>query len=255
MRVDNSGSIQQITFDRPDVRNAFTAEVARDLVAALEGIDPKTFDAVVITGEGRAFSAGGDVQAMAKREETAKEAYDRVRETLGGVADGILAAPVPVVAKVNGDAVGAGMSLVAAADFAYAAESARFGASFINVGLVPDLGGTVTLPRLVGLRTAKELAFTGELISANEAAELDLINEAVTDANLDSTVADLLETLSARPTENLALAKQAIHENLGQSIHDGLQREAHYQALAYDTSAHNEGVRAFLEDRSPNFDS
>lgn len=255
MHVDDRDSVRHITFDRPDVRNAFTAEVARELTAALDEIDPEAVDAIVITGEGHAFSAGGDIQAMADREETAKEAYDRVRTTLGRVAERVLTAPVPVVAKVNGDAVGAGMSLVAAADFAYAAESARFGASFINVGLVPDLGGTVTLPRLVGLRTAKELAFTGDLISATEAAEMDLINDTVEDQKLDATVADLLETLNARPTENIALAKQAIHENLGQPIYDGLQREAHYQTLAYDTAAHHEGVTAFLENRSPDFDS
>lgn len=255
MQVTDRRSIRYITFDRPDVRNAFTAEVADDLITALEDLDPATFNGVVITGEGDAFSAGGDIQAMADRTETAKEAYDRVRATLGRVADRVLTAPVPVVAKVNGDAVGAGMSLVAATDFAYAAESARFGASFINVGLVPDMGATVTLPRLVGLRTAKELAFTGALISAEEANEIDLVNEVIEDEALEEAVVDLLETLAEQPTENISLAKQAIHENLGQPIHDGLRREAHYQTLAYDTDAHQEGVAAFLEHRAPEFDS
>lgn len=254
MNVDDADSIRYITFDRPDVKNAFTASVARELTAALDDLDPDVLDAVVVTGEGDAFSAGGDIEAMAKRNETAREAYDRVRATLGRVAERVLSAPMPVVAKVNGDAVGAGLSLVAAADFAYAAESARFGASFVNVGLIPDMGGTVTLPRLVGLRPAKELAFTGDLIRAEEAAEMDLVNEVVSDDRLDETVDDLLGTLAAKPTENIALAKQAIHGNIGQPVHDGLQREAHYQTLAYDTDAHEEGVTAFLEGRSPEFD-
>jgi enoyl-CoA hydratase/carnithine racemase len=254
MRTDDTDGVRRITFDRPGVKNAFDASVATELAAAVEGTAVDTHDAVVITGEGDAFSAGGDIQAMAERDETAREAYQRVRATLGRVAEAVLACPVPVVARVNGDAVGAGLSLVAACDFAYAAEGARFGASFVNVGLVPDLGGTVTLPRLVGLRTAKELAFTGELIGAAEAADLDLVNAVVPAEDLDAVVADLLETLAARPTESIALAKEAIHANLGRGWQSGLEREAHVQALAYDTDAHREGVAAFLDGRRPEFD-
>ncbi|MFC4437257.1 MULTISPECIES: enoyl-CoA hydratase/isomerase family protein [Natrialbaceae] len=254
MQTRTEDSVLYLTFDRPGARNAFTEDVARDLAHELEELDPSALDAVVLTGAGDAFSAGGDIEAMAERDETAAEAYDRVRATLGLVAERILTAPVPVVAKVNGDAVGAGLSVVAAADFAYAADSARFGASFINVGLVPDLGGTVTLPRLVGLRTAKELVFTGRLVDAAEAEALDLVNETVPDEGLDARVADLLETLASKPTANVDLAKRAIHENLGQSWRDGLEREAHFQSLAYGTPAHTEGVDAFLEGRSPKFD-
>lgn len=253
MRVDD-GAVRQITFDRPDAYNAMTGSVARDLADALTELDPAEHDAVVITGEGEAFSAGGDIEAMARRDESASEAYDRIRETLGRVAEAVLTAPVPVVAKVNGDAVGAGLSLVAAADFAYAAESARFGASFVNVGLIPDLGATAILPRVVGLRTAKDLAFTGRLVSAADAAELDIVNEAVPDGELTARVESLLDTLADRPTETIGLAKRAIHDNLGQSWQDGLEREAHFQAFAYGTDAHEEGVDAFLSDRPPEFE-
>jgi enoyl-CoA hydratase/carnithine racemase len=253
MRVEDDDGIRTATFDRPEVKNAFTAEVARDLAAALEPLTPETHDVAVLTGEGDAFSAGGDIEAMAERDETAREAYERVRDTLGRVAEAVLAAPVPVVARVNGDAVGAGTSLVAACDFAYAAEGARFGASFVNVGLVPDAGGTVTLPRLVGLRAAKELAFTGDLIPATEAADLGLVNDVVPADELDETVDETVTTLASRPTETLALAKEAIHANLGRAWRDGLEREAQAQALAYDTDAHEEGVAAFLEGRRPDF--
>ncbi|APW96706.1 enoyl-CoA hydratase [Halobiforma lacisalsi AJ5] len=254
MHVRTDDSVRYLTFDRPDVHNAVTAEVARDLAGELEALDPGTLDAVVLAGEGEAFSAGGDIEAMAEREETTAEAYERVRATLGRVAERMLTAPVPIVAAVDGDAVGAGLSLVAAADFAYAAESARFGASFINVGLVPDAGGTVTLPRLVGLRTAKELAFTGRLLDAAEADDLDLVNETVPDDELEDRIDDLLETLAERPTENVGLAKRAIHDNLGRPWRDGLEREASVQSLAYDTEAHREGVDAFLNDRRPDFE-
>ncbi|WP_265109814.1 enoyl-CoA hydratase/isomerase family protein [Halosolutus halophilus] len=254
MHVHDADAVRYLTFDRPDVRNAFTAEVARELADALADLDPTELDAVVLAGEGEAFSAGGDIEAMAEREETPKEAYDRVRTTLGRVAEWALRSPVPIVASVDGDAVGAGLSLVAAADFAYAGESARFGASFVNVGLVPDLGGTVTLPRLVGLREAKELAFTGRLVDAAEAERLGIVNETVPDDELDDRVDDLLETLAAQPTENIGLAKRAIHDNLGRSWRDGLEREAHLQSLAYGTDAHETGVEAFLEGRSPTFE-
>jgi enoyl-CoA hydratase/carnithine racemase len=170
------------------------------------------------------------------------------------VANNVLAAPVRVVAKVNGDAVGAGLSLVAVADFAYATESARFGASFINVGLVPDMGATAILPRLIGLRRTKELAFTGKLIDAAEAVEMDLLNEAVPAADLDGRVDDLVATLQSQPTENLGLAKAAIHDNLGEPWRAGLRTEARIQSMAYDTPAHERGVAAFLDGRTPDFD-
>ncbi|WP_411966208.1 enoyl-CoA hydratase/isomerase family protein [Haloferax sp. YSMS24] len=254
MRIEDDDGVRTVTFDRPEVKNAFTADVARELSAALEAVTAESFDAVVVTGDGDAFSAGGDIEAMAERDETAREAYQRVRGTLGRVAEAILTAPVPVVARVNGDAVGAGMSVAAACDFAYASSDARFAASFINVGLVPDAGATVTLPELVGLRAAKELAFTGKLISAERAAELGLVNDVVDADELDSVVDEMVETLASRPTESLALAKEAIHANLGRPWQDGLEREAQAQTLAYDTDAHEEGVSAFLEKRRPNFD-
>ena len=252
MDVHDQEAIRYISFDRPHVQNAITETTARELADAIEEID-SSHDAVVLTGKENVFSAGGDVNAMAERDETAKEAFDRVRATLGRAAEEILNAPVPIIAKVNGDAVGAGLSVVAAADFAYATESARFGATFINVGLIPDLGGTVTLPQIVGLRKAKELAFTGKLIDANEAADIGLINEYVPTEDIDSRVDSLIERLATLPTENIALTKQALHENMGETWQRGLLNEAKLQSIAYSTSAHEEGVNAFLESRAPKF--
>jgi len=163
-------------------------------------------------------------------------------------------APVPVVAKVNGDAVGAGMALAAAADFAYAGESARFGALFINVGLIPDMGGTFLLPQLIGIRKTKELAFTGDLISATEAEELGVVNETVPDDDLDDVVADILEKLAAKPTRTIGIAKQALRENAGRGWREALDYEILLQSQAYDLPAHEEGVTAFLEDREPEFE-
>ncbi|NHX36458.1 MULTISPECIES: enoyl-CoA hydratase/isomerase family protein [Halolamina] len=253
MRVSDE-AIYRITFDRPDVRNAMTTDVAAELADVLGDLDPESHDAAVITGAGAAFCAGGDIDAMAERDWTTAEAYERVRATFGRVAENALSAPVPIVAKVNGDAVGAGLSLVAVSDFAYAAESARFGATFVNVGLIPDMGATAILPHLIGLRKTKELAFTGDLVDADEAAAMELVNETVPDDELDSRVDDLLETLRNRPTANVGLAKEAIHDSLGTQWRDGLRREAKLQSMAYDTAAHEEGVDAFREGRKPDFD-
>ena len=253
MRITEDDGVRTVTFDRPDAMNAVSHGIARELADEIERADPDELDALVLTGEGRAFSAGGDVQAMADREETARESYESMRKSFGRVAEAAIESSVPLVAKVNGDAVGAGLALVAVSDFAVAAESARFGAAFVKVGLVPDTGGTFLLPQLVGLRTAKDLAMTGRLVDAEEAASMGLVNDCVPDDDLDSAVADLLDTLRARPTRTLGLIKQALHGNVTRQWDEALDYEAMLQSQAYDSPEHEEGVAAFREKRDPEF--
>ncbi|WP_135830135.1 enoyl-CoA hydratase/isomerase family protein [Halorussus halobius] len=253
MDVTDDDGVRTVTFDRPEAMNAFTPEIAGELADVFADAHPDDHDAVVLTGEGEAFSAGGDIESMADREETPEEAYERVTETFGRVVEEALSTRVPIVAKVNGDAVGAGLAVAAVSDFAIAAESATFSCAFVRVGLIPDTGGSFLLPRLVGLRTAKRLAFTGEFFGAREAAEMGLVNEAVPDDDLDSTVADLLETLGERPTRTIGLAKRAIHENLGSGWREAQDYENMVQSQAYATPEHEEGVAAFLEGREPEF--
>jgi 2-(1,2-epoxy-1,2-dihydrophenyl)acetyl-CoA isomerase len=254
MDITDDDGVRTVTFDRPEVMNAFTPELAAELAEVFADANPEELDAIVLTGEGDAFSAGGDIQSMAEREENTEQAYERVTETFGKLVEEALASDVPIVAKVNGDAVGAGLAVTAVSDFAYAAESATFSCAFVRVGLIPDTGGSVLLPRLVGLRTAKRLAFTGEFFGAKEAAEMGLVNEVHPDDELDAAVSDLLDTLRKRPTKTIGLAKRAIHQNMGQSWRDGLDYENHVQSLAYDTPEHKEGVAAFLEGRDPEFE-
>lgn len=254
MDVRDNDGVRTITFDRPEARNALTPEIAVELAETVEGVDQRSHDAIVLAGEGPAFSAGGDIDAMAERQETAPESYDRITDTFGRLAESILDCHVPVVSRVHGDAVGAGLSVVAVSDFAYAASDARFGAAFVRVGLIPDTGGTVMLPRLIGLRAAKRLAFTGEVIVAEEAQRLGLVNEVVRPDALDERLDDLLETLRARPTQTIGLAKRALHGVLGRDVAAGLDYEAQVEALAADSPAHTEGVAAFLEGREPDFE-
>lgn len=254
MRVSDNDGIRTITFDRPAVRNAFTLETAAELADAIKAVDPDSHHAIVLTGEGEAFSAGGDLKAMAEREETAEAAHTRLAASFGRVAETALSSPLPIVAQVNGDAVGAGFSIVAVSDFAFAVDTARFSAAFVRVGLIPDTAGTFLLPRIVGLRVAKDIAFTGRFLDAEEAASLGLVNEVVEDAALRDVVEEHLELLRNRPTRTIGLAKRAIHQNLSNHWQEALEYEAHVQALAYSTSEHEEGVTAFLEKRDPQFD-
>ena len=254
MDVTDADGVRRVTFDRPATSNAMDGAVARELAEAVEAVAPDSHDAVLLTGEGEAFSAGGDIEAMAEREERPETARERLASTFGRAFEAIYTSRVPVVARVDGDAAGAGLSVVAVSDFAYAVESARFVAAFVRVGLVPDTGGSFLLPRLVGWRTAKRLAITGEAISASEAAGTGLVNAAVPEDDLDDRVDDLLATLRERPTETVGQIKRAIHENLGREWAPALDYEQHVQALAYGSAAHEEGVAAFLDDREPDFE-
>ena len=254
MDVKSDDGVARITFDRPEVMNAFSTETAEALADAIADVSLEEHHAVVLTGEGAAFSAGGDIQAMAERREEPQDAFDRISETFGRVVEEMLTCPVPIVAKVNGDAVGAGLAIAALADFAYATEDATFSCAFVRVGLIPDTGGTLLLPKLVGLRTAKELAFTGKFFDAAEAAELDLINEAVPADDLDDRVAETVDRLGRRPTDTIALTKRAMHENLGRHWGEALEYENLLQVQAYTSDSHEEGVSAFLEGRQPEFE-
>jgi len=254
MRVADDDGVRTITFDRPGTMNAMDIEVAEELADAVDETTPEAHDAVVVTGEDPAFSAGGDIQAMKEREEGPREAYERVARSFNRAAATIMQSPVPVVAKVNGDCVGAGLAIVAAADFAYTVPDATFSCAFVRIGLIPDTGATFTLPQLVGLRTAKRLTMTGEFFDGEEAARIDLVNEAVPEGELDEAVDGILGKLGRRPTRTVGMTKQAIHENLDNDWRKALDYENHMQVEAYMMDEHAEGVDAFLEGRDPEWD-
>ncbi|ELY53609.1 enoyl-CoA hydratase/isomerase family protein [Natronococcus jeotgali] len=254
MHVDSDDGVLEITFDRPDVRNAMDWAVAAELAETIDGADPEDHHAIVISGEGDAFSAGGDIEAMADSPGSPRESYEGVAETFGRVVEAMLSSPVPIVAKVRGDAVGAGLALVALADIAYADEGASFSCAFVRIGLIPDTGGTFVLPRIVGLRAAKKLAFTGEVFDAERAAELELVNEAVPAEVLDERVRETVELLERRPTDVIGMTKQALHENMARHWREALDYENALQVQARGSESHEEGIAAFLEGREPEFD-
>ncbi len=253
MNVDSDDGVLRLTFDRPGVHNAITAETASELADRIEAASAETHHAIVITGDGDAFSAGGDIETMAADPAPPQESYEGLTDTFSRVVEAMLECPVPIVAKVNGDAVGAGLSIVALSDIAYATTDATFSCAFVRVGLIPDTGGTLMLPHIVGLRAAKKLAFTGEFFDADRAAELGLINDAVPAADLDDRVADTVDRLGRRPTKIIGLMKQAMHENMSRGWEDALDYETLLQTQARHSDAHEEGVSAFLEGRDAVF--
>ncbi|WP_049927097.1 enoyl-CoA hydratase/isomerase family protein [Halopiger goleimassiliensis] len=254
MHVERTDDVLELTFDRPGAMNALTRETVTELADRIEAASPDEYDAVVISGEGEAFSAGGDLEMLAETPESPQQAYAEVTETFGRLVEAMLESPVPIVAKVNGDAVGAGLAVVALSDIAYAAEDATFSCAFVRVGLIPDTGGTFMLPHIVGLRAAKKLAFTGEFFDAERAAELDLINDAVPANELDDRVAETVDRLGRRPTDVIGMMKQAMHENMARHWSEALDYENTLQVQARFSDSHEEGVAAFLEDREPDFD-
>lgn len=253
LREDRDG-VRTLTLNRPQVRNAIDLAMLEALHAELEAAARGPgVRCVVVTGAGSAFCAGGDVQQMLERRGKAVETMERLRWGLAGLAERLRSLDQPVVAKVNGDCVGAGLGLALACDLSVAAATARFGAPFLNVGLVPDTALSRELPIRMGLARAKEFVFTAQLIPAPEAWELGLINKFVPLADLDNEVAALAARLAAMPLRTLGEAKRLLQRGAELAHSDAMLLEAYAQGIAFTTPEHAEGVDAFLGKRKPEF--
>src|SRR5215212_1795063 len=199
-----------LTLNRPDRLNALTVQVANDFNAAIGEALERGARAIVITGAGRAFSAGGDLREM---QEIAKQAgrveafFDEPLRILNEAILLIRQTPVPFIAAVNGVASGGGCNLALACDLIIAGESAKFNQAFIKIGLTPDCGGTFILPRLIGWKRATQLLFTGELVGARAAVEMGMINSAVPDEELMSIAMAMAEQMAQAPTAAIAEIK------------------------------------------------
>src|ERR1051325_8293522 len=218
IQLEMYGSICVLTLNRPDRLNALTVGVAKDFKAAIhEGLE-RGARVIVLTGAGRAFSAGGDLREMqeiAGREGRVEAFFDEPLRVLNESILLIRQTPVPFIAAVNGVASGGGCNLALACDLVIAAESAKFNQAFVKIGLVPDCGGTFILPRLVGWKRATELLFTGELVSALAAAKMGMINSVIPDGELMSTVMAMAEKLSQAPTAAIGEIKMLLNASVG----------------------------------------
>lgn len=255
LRTGTADGVLTITLNRPEVLNALTRQVLGDLHAILRAAErDEAVRCLVLTGAGRGFCSGLDLTAGAEREEHLSVA-DGVRQHWNVVVKGIRAIEKPVIAAVNGVAAGAGMSIALACDIRMASEAAWFMPGFVRIGLIPDSGGTLFLPLLVGYAKAAELAFTGDRVDATEAHRLGLVNHVVpADALMERTHA-LAARLAASPTRAIGLTKRAFNRAVMPHLDAVLDDEAEFQEIAARTDDHREGVAAFREQRPPRFTS
>jgi len=257
VQVDVQDSVATVTLNRPERLNALGASMREDLLAALQAIaaTPEA-RAVVLTGAGRAFCAGGDVKEMNERKQeggAARSWNEELRPARDQVLTLLRQMPQPVLAGINGPATGAGMNLALACDLRIASDEATFGQVFVKRGLHPDWGGTFFLPRLVGPAKAMELILGGDLFGAEEALGMGLINRMVPHAELEQATAQWAAELAAGPPVAMALAKRSVYRNMEGDLPGALETETYAQRMCWDTEDATEGIQAFVEKRSPQF--
>ena len=256
VKLDRRGGELRITLDRPDVMNAWDKQFGLDLLAAVEqAASDDEVRAVVITGAGRAFSSGADLRAgFDPTPEGHPDVQTVLHERYHPIIVGIRRMPKPVLAAVNGPAVGIGCSLALACDLIIARESAYFLLAFINIGLVPDGGSSLLVPERVGIARATEMAMLGERIGAKQALEWGLINRVTADDEFESTVDALAAKLAGGPTAAYAGVKRQLNEWLFARMDAQLELEASIQQQAAASGDFLEGVQAFLEKRPAAFE-
>jgi 2-(1,2-epoxy-1,2-dihydrophenyl)acetyl-CoA isomerase len=243
--------VARLTLNRPDRLNSFTVQMHEEVADALGGFGDAR--CLVLTGAGRGFCAGQDLNDRAVAPGQAVDLGESVEQRYNPLIRKLVDLPMPVIARVNGVAAGAGANIALACDIVIAAKSAKFIQSFAAIGLIPDSGGTWVLPRLVGQARALGLALTGEPLEAERAAAWGLIWKAVEDDQLDAEVDGLAARFAAGPTRGLARIKQMIRESWGQDLDAELDRQRDAMRELGFSDDYREGVAAFMEKRKPSF--
>jgi 2-(1,2-epoxy-1,2-dihydrophenyl)acetyl-CoA isomerase len=253
--VTRDGSAARILLNRPEALNAWNEQFGRDLLDAISGLGAdESVRAVLITGAGRGFSSGADLKEQrGGADDGLPDLSARLKEIYHPIITALREMPKPVVAAVNGPAVGIGCSLALAADLIVAAESAYFLLAFVNIGLVPDGGSTAFLPARIGYARAAEMAMLGERVPAAQALDWGLVNQVVPDDELGATAGALLGRLANGPTASYAGAKRLLNRRVYADLAGQLDAEAEQQKAQGQSADFVEGVLAFVEKRAPNF--
>jgi enoyl-CoA hydratase len=250
--TDRDGGVATLTVNRPDKRNSLNGRVRADLIAALDAVrDEPEVRVVVITGAGdRAFVAGADISEFAERSPLEQRAAMTGRR----VFDEIAAFPKPVIAMIQGYALGGGCELALACDLRIAGDGARLGQPEINLALIPGGGGTQRLPRLVGTGQAMRLVLTGEIVDATEALRIGLVDQVVPAAELRERTMEIARTMATRSPVALEMAKRAVRAAAEMPLTAGLALETELFVTCFGSDDRREGVAAFLEKREARFD-
>ncbi len=254
LSLAESGGIVRLTLNRPDKLNALSAALGEELVAALREVEGNSAARVlIITGAGRAFCAGGEMEEVLRANADPWVADRSVRVFLDLVYQ-IRNLRVPVIARINGDAIGGGCCLALSCDLKVASAQARLGISFVRIGLSGcDMGATYLLPRLIGLTRATEFLLLGSVVPAAEAERLGMINRVVAPEELDANVDELAGRLVRGPALALSMTKKALSRSLDVDLATELELEAYTQGLSIQSADVREGAQAFLAKRPPHF--
>ena len=254
LKLTSEDGIALLTLNRPASLNSWNQKMRdelRDAVRALGSDD--SLRVLIITGEGRGFSAGEDVRGMQALTDLGTRGFRRVAREIHNVFDELEAIEVPVIAAVNGVAAGGGLELALSCDFRFAAESARLGFPENNVGLIPGSGGCSRLVKLIGIARAKRLVMSGEMIYAKSALDLGLVEEVVSPDNLMPRVMEFARQLAAKAPLAIGLAKLVINACANVDPQTGRNLERIGQSILKKTEDHLEGAKAFVEKRKPQF--
>ncbi len=253
---DLTDGLATIRLNRPRTLNSLTFEVYAELVRATHDLrDDDAVRAVLITGEGRGFCSGGDVHEiigeLQKRDTQGLLAFTRLT---GELTKGLLTIGKPTVAAINGIAAGAGTVIACSCDLRLGTPLTKFGFVFTRVGLTgADMGIAYLLPRLVGLAKATELLYLGDIVEADEALRIGLLNRLVQPEELETAARALATRLAQGPTFAMRMTKELIHKEYGMDLNAAIELEAQAQALCMQTLDHREGYQSFVEKRSPEF--
>jgi enoyl-CoA hydratase/carnithine racemase len=253
------GHVVTLTLNEPDTRNALTGGGLIDgIVNALDRLNKdKTARVAILTGAGQSFSSGGNVKKMGEPGGTSSMVPHAIRtDYIHGIQRIPMAfetLEVPIIAAVNGHAIGAGCDLASMCDIRISNESAKFAESFVKVGIIPGDGGAWLLPRVVGLSKAMEMVLTGDMIDAKEALACGLVSKVVPDADLLAEARKIADRIAVNPPHAVRMSKRLVRQGLNTDLKTLLELSAAMQALAHHTADHREAVAAFVEKRKPKF--
>ena len=250
LRRERRGSIEILTITRPKALNALNLEVMDALHEAFTQLSmDEDLRAVVLTGEGKAFVAGEDIASMQDMHPLNAEAFAAHGQDMGAAMENL---PVPIIAAVNGFALGGGCELAMCCDIVLAGERALFGQPEVKLGVIPGFGGTQRLVRRVGMTRAMDLVLTGRMVKADEAVQMGLAARKVEGDVLEAAL-EVAETIAANGPVAIRLAKRALTENADADLQTGLKAERSLFALCFTTTDQKEGMAAFLEKRKADF--